>query len=435
MALKIVRLRKSAAAALFLLILPMTWTAPVGGADGDLVETVWTEADSPVVLSSSIEIGPEERLRIDPGVQVRLDPDVGIQVKGELRVIGTETSPVTFVSNTTGPIVPDTWADVRLHADSVGREHLVRWAVFSGADAGLLVSAATVTVEDSVFDTCRYGILSRANATVDVIRSTFINNSALGLEWETGAKGTVRDSTFIGNVVGAYFFNGVSPTVENCTFIDNYHHLSFAQDANATVVGSTLENATAEHFECYWNSSPLFLDVTITGSDEARVYLRGGCRPRLFGGTPISTLRVDTTDNMSYAVAVVPITIMVMNDEGKLLEEANITLKGASGDVLAKGSTNAEGRLSGGYMSTYTVDAQGGLDRENPHTAVVEWRGHNQSFRVDPRDLSRERVLELELATSSPEPTEWDLLVWVTLVITFFLVGVVSGVLWRRRST
>jgi hypothetical protein len=407
----------------------------IGASNGIDVITntiTWNAGDSPVFLSNSIEIAPDTRLRIESGVEVRLDAEVGIQVKGELIVQGSKDEPVIFTSNISDPIFPDYWADIRLHADSVGREHQVRWAIFRGADSALVVSSASVLVEDSVFDTCRYGILSRADARVDVTRTTFHNNSALGLEWQTGADGIARDCVFTDNVVGVYCFKNVTPRIVDCTFTGNYHHLSFAEGANATVVRSTLSNATAEHFECYWSSAPLFEDVTIEEDEDARVFLRNDCRPRFLGGTSVTKLRVDTTDGQSYAVALTRIIIDVVDDRGRRLEGANVTLRGASGDILTNGTTRAQGRLTGGLMSLFTMDGSGAGDKENPHEVVVEWKGHSQTFIIDPTDLTTDRILELEMAISPPQPDSLDLIWWIAIVAV--LIGASVGLAFIARQ-
>ena len=400
-------------------------------AEDDLTEERWTKEMSPIVLNVSIEIGEGTRLVIEAGVEVRLAENVGIQVKGELSVEGTEAEPVRFVPDTEGVVGPSMWADLRLHAKSAGHEHVIRWAIFKGADAAILVASTNASVEDCFFDTCRYGILARAEAVLDVTRSTFFNCSALGLEWETRATGVASDCTFDLNRVAVYCDQNVTPLIEDCTFTGNYHHLSFSRGSNATVRRCVLSGAIAEHLECYSDSSPLFEDVTILDAGDAMIVLRERCRPRFVEGTPISSVRVENLDEASYAISLSRIIVEVSDDGGDLLEGANVTISGASGQQFSRGTTGPGGRTANALMSLYTVNSTGGLDMENPHRVDVEWKGHSQIYYVDPRDVDSDRVLFLELATSQSVA---DLGGWYILVIamTSVIVAVLTTLRWRR---
>jgi hypothetical protein len=417
-----------------LLIAPLAGPAGTALGQDELQELRWTKADGPVVLAESLTIDEDTLLVIEAGVEVRFDSRVGIQVKGQLEVEGTQGEPVVFTSNLTGPVEPNYWVGVRLLFESADRQHRVQWAVFQGADTGLLVSSTYALVEDTTFTSCRYGLLARGDAYLEVQDCQFINNSVLGLEWETGAQGSVSDSVFEDNVVGVYCFEGSTPEIVDCTFRNNYHHLSFSDYSNATVRSCLLQDATAESFECYARSSPLLIDVTIVNSGDLDIHIRNSSRPRMVGGTPVSNLEVDSKDEESYVVALALITIDVRDDGGKRLEGANVTVIGASGDTFSSGTTDDKGLQVGAYMSLYTVGTSSGHDRENPHTVLVEWQGHNQTFFADPRDLDNDRVLRLEMDINPPEPDEDD---WTTNLVLITVIAVIAlAALWlyKRRA-
>jgi len=353
-------------------------------------EVHWTADMSPIVLSKTFDVDSTTRLVVDAGVEVRLDQGVGIQVEGELVVDGSEEEPVLFTSNVTGPISPNYWAGVRLLIGPEGRLHEVNYAAFEGADVGLLVISTDAIINECSFFMNRYGLHGRGDAYLTVVDCTFLENSVLGLEFEGGADGWVVGCTFDDNVVGIYCYEGSAPYIERCAFDGNYHHLSFARGSNATVYTCTLRDAVAEAFECYDRSAPLFEYVTFEGGGDDIIHIRNTSRPRLLGGTPASTLKVDSKDNASYVVAMVYITVVVEKEGGRRLADANVTVSGASGSIFTTGTTGSDGRLVKVLMSLYTTNAQGGHDRENPHSVHVEWRGHNQTFYVDPRDLDND---------------------------------------------
>lgn len=409
--------------------------APTLGAPDDPVVIEWRVEDGPHVLNSTLVIPEDETLSMGPGVEVRLAEGASITVKGTLLINGTESDPVRIGSDTPGRPRPNSWGQVQLHALSAGNDHVVRWADFAGADTALSINAVDVTVEDCTFETCRYGILARAYADVNVHRSRFWNNTAAGLEWETGSVGSADDCDFVGNNVAVYCYDGATSEVLDSTFRRNYHHVSWAQNSSGALLRCELVNATAEAIECYWYSSPLIEDVLISGPVEQRVFLRESSRPRFIGGTPLTAVQVDTMDGASYAVAGMWITVEVQSDEGEPLKGANVTVRGASGDLFSNGTTAASGRLHRVFMARYTVSSSGGHEPENPHNVTVEWQGHRTWRLAEPADLTDDDVLVVELAISPPKRgTEipWlMLLVGIVVLLAALLAARTAG---RRRD-
>jgi hypothetical protein len=421
--------------ALTVLLLAVTPVPGVAGEDDWQPDNtiVWSTDLSPVIIGESMEVDETTRLVIEAGVEVHFDEDVGIEVKGHLLVQGTVDAPVLFTSNTTEEILPNTWADIRLRSESAGRVHLVEHAVFQGADTALSVSSTEALVQNCLFTLNRYGMLARGEAHVEVRTCQFINNSVLGLEWESGAGGLAVDCVFAENVVGVFCFERSAPLVMNSEFTSNYHHASFAEGSNATFRSCTFSDAIAEAFECYGMSSPLLVDVTIGGGDEEGIHIRNASRPMMVGGTPVSNIPVDAKDNASYVIALAWIDVEVRDDEGRRLTGANVTITGASGLILSQGVTDDEGYLEDALMSLYTVDSSGGKDRENPHTALVEWKGHQQTFKVDPRDLDNDRLLKLEMDISGPEPAGWGFIPTALILLGIVLAAILVAWWYQQR--
>ncbi len=424
---------------LLILAAMMLTLVPAGSAPGedDWVPdrtVTWTPDEGPVVLSESLTLDGTTRLVIEAGVEVRLDPLVGIQIKGHLDVRGTEAEPVMFTPNASGPIGPDSWESVRLMSESAGRLHRVEHAVFQGARTGLLVSSTAVLVQDCEFFVNRYGIVARGGADAEVRTSRFINNSALGLEWEEGSTGLAVGCHFQDNVVGVYMYNSSAPLVEGCTFEANYHHVSFANRSIGTVRSCTFRGAIGEAYECYGGSAPLLVDVSFEEQEDDGIHIREASRPMMVGGTPVSNLVVDSKDEASYVIAMAWITVEVRKDGGGRLPGANVTIQGASGATFTRGTTDGEGMLEDALMSLYTSSSSGGHDRENPHRVTVEWRGHEQTFVVDPRDLDNDRVLALEMDIDPPEPGGWGFLPNVVVLLVISLVAIAAAWWYTQRQ-
>lgn len=81
-----------------------TASAPVAATpiSGDIaVDTTWTAAGSPYVVSGQLPIRvlPGVTLTIEPGVEVRFDPTAGLRVEGQLNAQGTQARQVRMVAN------------------------------------------------------------------------------------------------------------------------------------------------------------------------------------------------------------------------------------------------------------------------------------------------------------------------------------------------
>ncbi len=428
----------SLAASLVLLVIAISVGSQLALAEEPSVYTDlnWTAADSPVIINRSIEIAEGGTLRIGPGVEVLFDSYTGIQVKGTLIVEGNETDHVRFAPNASGIAIPDYWEDVRLHSESAGNDHVIRWADFRGADAGLLVASTNVVVEDCTFGRCRYGIIARAEAQLEVRRSTFHNCTSVGIQWEASSGGIVTHCILRDNRMGVQCRDNVTPEVTDSIFKKNYQHASWTQNSSGTMRRSELKNSDAEAIECSWNSTPLFVDVTVSGSNAEDLLLREGGWPRFIGGTPLSTWEVRTNGSSSYAIAGRWTNVEVRDHDGNALEGANVTLLGASGVEMGHGTTDAQGMARRIFISLYTVGEEGGHDLENPHNLTVEWQNRTMSVNVTPKDITADNVLPVVMDLSVPEEDEEGSSPWLVAVVAVIVLAalIATMVLWRRRA-
>ncbi len=425
--------RSMAACLVCLAVLSALPTVPqdAASAEGTVIE--WTAASGPVVLASTFLVDVGETLRVGAGTEVRLDEGAGILVKGTLTVEGTESSPVTFRPNASGVVEPDSWEDVRLHADSAPNQHTVRWARFVGADAGLLVASCAARVVNCTFEACRYGIIARAGAQLDVEGSTFKLIAAACIDWEECEGGSAVRCTFEHNDgEGIYCNKGSSPTITACTFRDNYNHATFSQGSMAVVSQCVLEGSSAAAFECYWSSMPVLRDLTFTGPVTPEVLVSNGSRPRIVGAPPLTAWQVIPVDASSYCVAAVPVIVEVRDERGRRLEGVNVTVKGASGDLLSHGLTDADGRVGDMLIANYTKAAAGAGDRETPSLVTVTLGGITDTVDAKVGDIRDGRlVIVLRLEPEGPEDAAAVL--FTVLIVSVVTLGVALAVMARRR--
>lgn len=84
-----------------------------------ITSPVWTEANSPYIVSGTIEVTKGATLRIEAGTEVKFNPGAKILVNGELLVLGTAENPVVLTASSTSPKAGD-WGGIEFTDKSVG---------------------------------------------------------------------------------------------------------------------------------------------------------------------------------------------------------------------------------------------------------------------------------------------------------------------------
>lgn len=84
-----------------------------------ITSPIWTEANSPYIVSGVIEVTKGATLRIEAGTEVKFNPGAKILVNGELLVLGTAENPVVLTASSTSPKAGD-WGGIEFTDKSVG---------------------------------------------------------------------------------------------------------------------------------------------------------------------------------------------------------------------------------------------------------------------------------------------------------------------------
>ncbi len=189
-----------------------------------LEDTVWESPDGrPLELNSLTTVAEGVTLTVMPGTVVRsVPPDAGrpiLVVAGELKLMGTVTSPIFFQPQRQSP---SNWGGISISGD-----------------------ASSISGEYVVIEGARGG-LSLARANVHDIRHFLFRDNERGLE-ETPrsmAYGLER-LTFLRNFKGVNRLNFLEPSdIRNCLFADNSEALDAPLGAQAllTVTGNVFSN-------------------------------------------------------------------------------------------------------------------------------------------------------------------------------------------------
>jgi photosystem II stability/assembly factor-like uncharacterized protein len=234
---------RAAAASMALLlaaIIPNTPNATAADVGGLITSnTTWAAADSPVLVTSNLEVAPGVTLSIEPGVLVRFAVNRGLTIRGSLLVNGTATQAVIFTDarddepggdlngdgNATSP-APGAWGGIRFmdgasgdlrHAEIRHAGYLGQWFALwhqgdgtltlsgcrildtAGTGAWLRNSSGGVTISDCEFTRCNGNGLTLDNSPASLSGNSYTTNTVGLLVENAGSPLNATGSFFAGN--------------------------------------------------------------------------------------------------------------------------------------------------------------------------------------------------------------------------------------------
>jgi|GEM_PF-2617906 len=105
-----------------------------------LTNTIWSRANSPYIVTSTVKVENSAVLTIEAGVEVKFQPSQGLEIMpgSKLVAVGTQTNPITFTSDLVTP-TRRAWSGIRWFGSN---NHLEN-AVIEWAHYGLLLEAGS----------------------------------------------------------------------------------------------------------------------------------------------------------------------------------------------------------------------------------------------------------------------------------------------------
>ena len=221
-----------------------------------LTDTTWSAAGSPYQVTSSVLIGGDSTLVIEPGVEVRIGAGLGITIgsagfgPGTLVARGTAIAPIVFTSDLQDSMVPAagdwnaiTFGDQAVDANftapggaylsgSVLEHCIVEYAGGGGTGSGAIVlSACTPWIADVLIrDSAATGIRAALTGSpaIRIERSELLRCAGVaaggGLHLVGGTGHRIIDTDFrdcSGSSGGGAFIDATTVEVRNCLFDDN----------------------------------------------------------------------------------------------------------------------------------------------------------------------------------------------------------------------
>ena len=78
------------------------------------VDTTWTKANSPYIVTNDVIVDENVTLTIEPGVEIRFGGYFSIIVNGSLSAVGTQSDKIVFTSNKVNPAEGD-WNTIKFY--------------------------------------------------------------------------------------------------------------------------------------------------------------------------------------------------------------------------------------------------------------------------------------------------------------------------------
>ena len=274
--------------------------ASAGNVQGQLPgDTTWTMAGSPYTLTGDVTVPAWATLTIEPGVQViasSMDAlvsgadttKVELIVQGNLQVLGTDTSPVTFKAATAGT---SRWRGVRVEA---GTTTNISGALIRDAFYGLEVTG-TGTIATLSFSTLT------GNSTGAYVRSsgklamdhTVVNGNSTGVEVYTSAIADLQYDTLASNSTGvAVTGSSHNLTLKNSIVVNNSYGISRSYSYSGTM--------TLSHNDVWNNTNGnYYLNVTEgTNSLSTNPLFVSATNFRLTSRSPVRKAASDNTSDL-----------------------------------------------------------------------------------------------------------------------------------------
>lgn len=194
---------------------------PIGGTlveDDITANTVWSEGDSPYLLTQEISVRQGVMLTIGPNVTVMFKPTARLTVRGNLEARGTEASPILFTGQNPSP---GSWRGLNIFGNGIGFEatatldHVIiehGGITFTGAN--LYVNGSVVTVTNSILrDGGMHGIDTNAGGIAHVSDTHIENHPGYAMRMvDASVDPVLRRLTATGNGVNGVGLGGTNIT-------------------------------------------------------------------------------------------------------------------------------------------------------------------------------------------------------------------------------
>jgi len=173
--------------------------------------TVLDSAKSPYLVEGALVVLQNAKLTIEPGTVIWFRK-LGLIVKGELQINGTEAAPVRFSS-----LGSTNWKGIFF--DKSPMPNTIQYCQISNAEYGLRASAATIKVQNCIFQNNVWGLVLE-DGVFEIHSSLIRTSSKTGLAARKSQL-FVRDSVITENSSGGFILENSKAQIEQNNILNN----------------------------------------------------------------------------------------------------------------------------------------------------------------------------------------------------------------------
>ncbi|MDP3093612.1 MAG: S8 family serine peptidase [bacterium] len=223
----------------------VTVTVAANTVSGNITEdTTWTLANSPYIVTGTVQVLEGATLTIEPGVTVKFNTNTGLNIGGELIASGTIDNIIIFTSNLSTPKAGDwigikffnTATDAIFDADnnyvegSIFRYCNINYSGYSGSSPWAIYSDSTSLfidnniIEDNYYKAV-YILGARSKITNNIIKNNYLafpGDCGNGIVEIYSSQNIVKDNTITNNGINGFIIsNSNNNIVQNNSFTYN----------------------------------------------------------------------------------------------------------------------------------------------------------------------------------------------------------------------
>ena len=271
-----------------LLLLSAQYTLADTEVSGDISEdTIWTTANSPYIVTGTVNVLDNVTLTIEAGVTVKFYSDTRLNVYGKLIADGLSGSVITFTSNEETKN-PGDWYGIVLYSEADDSELI--WCIIEYAATGLRLSECSASITDSILRYCSVnGITvyaeaegcSGSQATPIITRCILENNTQNGIYYSgfgSSSSGCIPFSKtgFVGGTISESSINNNGGAGINIAAYDGYYangaanptitsNMIYSNGSGIITGGDDTVSATISENLIYGNSNSGILNESSVG--------------------------------------------------------------------------------------------------------------------------------------------------------------------------
>ncbi len=216
---------------------PCTYVPAPTEVSGNITEdTTWTLANSPYIVTETVQVLEDVTLTIEPGVVVRFNEGIGLNIGGKLIARGTQTNIINFTANQ-----DSNWGGIKFFSSSIDAvfnengnyesgsiveysiiEKAGFYSIATGKRRAVVINNASPFINKNTINNNLYEAVYVMQSLAQITNNIISNNTG-GITIIYNSPTIKNNEIFNNDNSGIYFYNGANPIISlNSIYSNNY---------------------------------------------------------------------------------------------------------------------------------------------------------------------------------------------------------------------